>query len=114
MKILAFALAALLLPAPSAATDRNVAAIAEWAGAIQQRVASNWQRPAGAHQSSPCHIYLTISPTGMVEAAQIKRTCGDAELEQSILAAVQSSSPLPLPRDPAVFQRRMVFSFKAR
>ncbi|MEZ0471349.1 energy transducer TonB [Luteimonas salinilitoris] len=115
MKILATVL--LLVSAcaasPTGATD--VSALAEWTSAVQQRILSNWSRPPGQPETSPrCLICLKISATGVVESAEFKEPCGAAAFEQSVRLAVQRSSPLPLPRDPAVFQRSLVLNFHAR
>ena len=115
MKSLAAALLLLSAWAPSPASATDVSALAEWATALQRSVLGNWARPPGhAETAVHCRIYLKISPIGVVESAEIKEPCGDAALEQSVRSAVQRSSPLPLPRDPAVFQRSLVLNFQAR
>ncbi|MBB1473995.1 TonB C-terminal domain-containing protein [Luteimonas sp. MC1782] len=115
MKTVALLLLLFLAWGTNVVRAAELTASAEWAASVQERVLSNWSRPAP--RSAPvatCRIYLTISLAGTVEAAEFRQPCGDDALEQSIRAAVQRSSPLPLPRDPGAFQRLLVLNFQAR
>jgi colicin import membrane protein len=91
------------------------AALAEWASAVQQRIMSNWLRPPSHPEASPpCRVYIKISDTGIVESAEFKEPCVSSAFEQSVLQAVQRSSPLPLPRESSLFTRSLVLNFQVR
>ena len=115
MKILAplLFLAAACTSDPTKA-GADISALVDWASAVQQRIHDNWVRPVGSSETKRCLIYLKVSPNGIVESAEFKEPCGDTAFEESVRTAIQRSSPLPLPSDPAVFQRNMVLNFQVR
>ena len=115
MKILAL----LVLLAAACTTDptragADISPLAQWASEVQQRIHDNWVRPVGSSEIKRCLIYLKVSPNGTVESAEFKEPCGDTTFEESVRTTIQRSSPLPLPSDPAVFQRNMVLNFQVR
>jgi colicin import membrane protein len=114
MRILIIVLLLLLGSATCITSATEVPAWVEWVTIVKERIQSNWTQPAGQPAiSTPCRIYLRLTPTGAVESAEIKESCGNAALEASVLAAVRRSSPLPLPRDEAVPHRSLVLNFRA-
>jgi len=87
-------------------------ALADYQGLISQKVTRNWIRPASAAPGIECVVAVTQIPGGDVTAVQIESCNGDAVVRRSIEAAVLKASPLPLPDDPSLFDRRLRFTFK--
>ena len=87
-------------------------ALAAYQGLISQKVTRNWIRPATAAPGIECVVAVTQIPGGEVIGVQIESCNGDAVVRRSIEAAVLKSSPLPLPDDPSLFDRRLRFTFK--
>jgi colicin import membrane protein len=87
-------------------------ALADYVGMISQKVTRNWIRPAGAPEGLECVVSVTQIPGGQVTGVQIGSCNGDAAVRRSIEAAVLKASPLPLPDNPALFDRSLRFTFK--
>jgi colicin import membrane protein len=79
---------------------------------IRQKVERNWIRPASARAGISCVVLVTQMPGGDVVNARVTECNGDAAVVRSIEIAVLRSSPLPLPPDPALFERNLKFVFK--
>ena len=79
---------------------------------IQQRVERNWVPPASAQTGLECEVAVKQLPNGDVVDAKTVRCNGDAAVQRSIEAAVLRASPLPLPDNPALFERNLRFIFK--
>lgn len=81
---------------------------------IKQKVTRNWLRPSGSSSGLSCEVLVNLIPGGEVVAARIVTSSGDPLFDQSVERAVLKASPLPLPPDPAMFERfrelRFVFS----
>jgi colicin import membrane protein len=80
--------------------------------AIKQRVDRNWVRPLSAEDWYTCEVVVDQIPGGEVINVQIQQCDGDAVFQRSIRNAVYKSSPLPDPPNPALFDRRIQFTFK--
>jgi hypothetical protein len=46
-----------------------------------------------------------------VASAVVEECNGDAAVRESLRSAVMSASPLPLPKDPRMFERKLVLEF---
>jgi colicin import membrane protein len=79
---------------------------------IEQAIVRNWNRPPSARAGLECTVKVAQTPSGTVLSVQIGQCNGDAAVKQSIEAAVIKASPLPMPPDPRVFDRNLVFVFK--
>lgn len=100
-----------------AAEERTMAARAgglgtQWAAAIQARIQRAWIRPESARAGLDCTVAVTQVPGGEVVAVRVLSCNGDETVRQSIEAAVYRASPLPLPPDPALFERNLEVRFK--
>jgi colicin import membrane protein len=84
----------------------------QYVALIQQKVMRNWIRPASAKPGLLCEVRVRQTSNGTVLSATVGQCNGDAAVRQSIETAVLSSSPLPAPPDPRVFQSNLVFNFK--
>ncbi len=105
------------LMAAMEAEERLIAArtsgeLAQYIALIRQRVERNWAKPPGAGSDIECQIYVSQIPGGEVTGVRIGRCNADATVVRSIEAAVRKSSPLPVPDNPALFERNLLFMFK--
>lgn len=94
----------------AAAADSG--ALAEYVGLIRQKVERNWVPPASARPGLECEVIVNQLPGGQVGDVRLGRCNGDDAVRRSIEAAVRRSDPLPLPADPALFERNLRFTFK--
>ena len=83
----------------------------EWNFRVRERIESNWYRPASARRGLQCRVAVTLVPGGTVVSAVVEACNGDAAVRESLRAAVLKSSPLPLPKDPRRFERKLVLEF---
>ncbi len=79
---------------------------------IRQKVQRNWSQPATARPGDNCDVKVQQIPGGEVVSAVAVNCTGDAAFARSVEAAVLRSSPLPLPSNPALFDRNLLFNFK--
>lgn len=85
---------------------------ASYIAAIQNRITRAWLRPASARPGIVCTIQVTQIPGGEVTSAHVTDCNGDEAVRQSVENAVYRASPLPVPPDPALFQRNLTLVFK--
>lgn len=83
----------------------------EWNFRVRERIESNWYRPASARRGLQCRVAVTLVPGGTVVSAVVEACNGDEAVRESLRAAVLKSSPLPLPKDPRLFERKLVLEF---
>jgi colicin import membrane protein len=95
-----------------ASAARNSSQMALYIAQITAQIERNWIRPASAQPGLNCEVRVTQVAGGTVTAAQVTRCNGDEIVRQSIETAVLRASPLPLPSDPALFDRNLVVTFK--
>jgi colicin import membrane protein len=105
------------LNAQIAAEERLAAARAsgkmdQYAAQITARIERAWIRPPSARPGLECEVRVTQVPGGAVVSARVTRCNGDDAVRESIEAAVYRASPLPLPPDPALFERNLVVTFR--
>lgn len=83
--------------------------------AIRQDVERAWRKPPNATTDMSCVVSVKQIPGGEVADARII-SCNnnDQGFQQSVIAAVHRASPLPVPPDPALFQREIEFTFSPR
>ena len=93
--------------------DRNATVSAT--AAIQQRVNTRWIKPQTSKQGLSCTIRVKLLPSGDVMEAKVVTSSGDNVFDRSAENAVRKASPLPVPKDRALFIkhfRRFTFEFK--
>lgn len=83
----------------------------EWNQRLRERIESKWYRPATARRGLRCRVAVTLVPGGTVASAVVEECNGDAAVRESLRSAVMSASPLPLPKDPRMFERKLVLEF---
>lgn len=86
--------------------------IDEYRALLVQTIERNWSRPPSARAGLQCTLYVTQAPGGTVVDVRVGPCNGDALVRESIVTAVHKSSPLPQPRDPRAFERRLEIVFK--
>ena len=97
--------------AAAAARERRRSELSAWVAAIRSQVENAWIRPPGVHGDLSCAVSVTLAPGGGVVAAHLGQCNGSASVRQSVLTAVFRASPLPMPTDPAIFKRHLIFDF---
>jgi len=102
-----------------AAEEEEGAAAAARAGVMDeyrlmlvQAIERNWIRPPSARPGLECTLYVTQAPGGSVVDVKLGACNGDQAVRESITTAVYKSSPLPAPRDPRAFERRLEIVFR--
>lgn len=86
--------------------------LAQYKTLIAQKVERNWVQPASARAGLSCRVRVRQLPTGDVGSVEIETCNGDEAVRRSIEAAVLRASPLPLPPDPRLFERNLIFDFE--
>jgi colicin import membrane protein len=94
------------------AAVRASAAAQQYIAQIATRIERAWNRPQGATPGTQCEVRVTQIATGVVTAVQVVRCNRDETVRQSIEDAVYRASPLPLPSDPALFDRNLAITFR--
>ena len=96
--------------------ERDQGIVAEYTAYIQEKIQQNWLQPAGSPAGLSCIVQVSLIPGGDVAKVQIVRSSGDALFDRSVENAVHKASPMPLPKDAAVFKyfRELRLIFKPR
>jgi colicin import membrane protein len=84
----------------------------EYRRLLAQTIERNWMRPPSARAGLQCTLFVTQAPGGTVMDVALGDCNGDAAVRESIKNAVFRASPLPAPRDPRAFERRLEIVFK--
>lgn len=84
----------------------------EYISSIAAKVERSWLRPAGSATGQSCVVRVNQTGSGEVIDVQIQSCNGDTAFQRSVERAVVQASPLPLPRDPELFDREIIFTFK--
>jgi colicin import membrane protein len=84
----------------------------EYRALLVQTIERNWMRPPSARAGLQCTLYVTQAPGGTVVDVKLGACNGDQAVRESITTAVYRASPLPAPRDPRAFERRLEIVFK--
>ena len=83
----------------------------EYIAQIKDKIERNWQRPPGSAAGLKCVLRVSQIPGGDVVGAEILTGSGDVAFDRSVVNAVLSSSPLPVPKDPSLFDRHIEITF---
>ena len=89
-------------------------ALEEYIGAIRSSVTRNWRRPTGVPAGLKCTVSVVQANDGKVLRVAITQSSGNAAFDRSVEQAVLAASPLPAPRQRALFDREIVFLFSPR
>ncbi len=83
----------------------------QYLATLGARIQRAWIKPPSARAGLDCLVSITQLPSGEVTAAKVTKCNGDGPAKESIENAVYRASPLPLPPDPALFERSLVIHF---
>ncbi len=76
-------------------------------------ISQYWIMPPETSPNIYCQLLIRVAPSGTVLGVTMLRSSGDAVLDRSAKNAVMRASPLPVPKDPAVFDNfrelRLIF-----
>ncbi len=81
---------------------------------IRQKVERNWNAPASAGAELKCSVRVRQARGGDVIGVTILSCNGDDAVRRSVEAAIYSSSPLPEPSDPSLFDRNILLNLSIR
>ena len=81
---------------------------------MQSSVARKWRRPTGVPGGLKCTVSVVQNRNGRVLRVEILQSSGNAAFDRSVEQAVLAASPLPAPRERALFDREIVFLFNPR
>jgi colicin import membrane protein len=104
--------------AAEAAEEEGAAAMArsgavdEYRMMLSQAIERSWIRPPSAKAGLECTLHVSQAPGGTVVDVKLGACNGDQSVRESIVNAVYRASPLPAPRDPRAFERRLEIVFK--
>jgi TonB C terminal len=87
--------------------------LGRYVGQITARVQRAWIRPRTPITSElfVCRVRVVQDRGGNVMEIELARCNGDIRWQASLVAAIQSASPLPAPPDPDVFSRTLTIEF---
>ena len=84
----------------------------EYVGKIKETIERNWLRPPGNPTGLKCVVRVSQIPGGEVVQVEIRTSSGNVAFDRSVEDAVLRASPLPVPKDPALFDRYIVITFE--
>lgn len=79
---------------------------------ILAAIGNQWLIPDGTDRTISCVFNLEVTPAGVVTHAQLITSSGNAALDRAAETAIYKASPLPIPKDPAVYQTFKQFKLK--
>ena len=79
---------------------------------IKDKIERSWLRPPGTASGLKCVVRVSQIPGGEVVQAEIQESSGNIAFDRSVEEAVLRSSPLPVPKDPSLFDRHIVITFE--
>jgi colicin import membrane protein len=84
---------------------------ARYVADLSARITRSWNRPPTARAGIRCIIDVIQVPGGTVTDVKVGECNGDAAVVESIKGAVFRASPLPMPSDPSLFERKLHLVF---
>lgn len=93
--------------------EANLTLKTQWLGVMQNTIKQNWRKPYTARSGVQCQVRIDLIPGGEVISAQLVGSCPwDTATQQSLIDAVNRSSPLPYKGYESVFERTGSLYFK--
>ena len=84
----------------------------EYIAQIKDKIERNWLRPPGTASGLKCVVRVSQLPGGDVVQVDIQTGSGNVAFDRSVEEAVLRSTPLPVPKDPSLFDRTIVITFE--
>ena len=85
---------------------------AQYIQQIIRHVERNWLQPLNILPGWQCDVSVVQNALGDVTQVNVLKCTGSDQFRNSVERAVNKASPLPLPSDPRVFEKRIQFTFK--
>lgn len=95
-----------------AASARSSAEMGEYINMIRLHVRSQLVVPPGLVGNPEARFRVTQRPDGSVASIELTRSSGNPALDAAIERALRNASPLPLPKNTALFERVLDLTFK--
>jgi len=89
----------------AAQARRDQSLIDKYKALIEQDISQNWLVPSNISKTLSCLLLINVGPGGVVLNVRTLRSSGDAVLDRSARTAVFKASPLPVPKNPALFDK---------
>lgn len=86
-------------------TQQMQGTIDQYKAKIIQAIASRWVVPADANKNMSSQFLIHVAPGGVVLGVQLLRSSGNDALDRSARVAIFKASPLPVPNNPAIFDK---------
>ena len=99
------------LRAEQASASRN-RGLADYASKIRGKIKGNIVLPPSIQGNPEAIFEVTQLPSGEVIGFKIRKSSGNKLLDDAIERAINKSSPLPKPDDPALFQRVLELKYR--
>lgn len=97
----------------SQATTAKMAARATWAAKISAKIKGNIVRPPNITGNPEAIYEISLLPDGsLIGDPLIRKSTGNALLDDAIARAILKSSPLPKPDDPSTYERVLKLTFR--
>jgi colicin import membrane protein len=104
--------------AAAAASAQAAAALtraqASWRDRISQKIRGNIVEPPGVAGNPRANFLVSLLPDGSVFSVKLRKSTGNPALDAAIERAINKSSPLPKPEDPAAFARELSLDWALR
>ena len=84
----------------------------EYIAQIKDKIERNWLRPPGTASGLKCVVRVSQLPGGDVVQVDIQTGSGNIAFDRSVEEAILRSSPLPVPKDPSLFDRNILITFE--
>jgi colicin import membrane protein len=91
--------------------QQTLSTVQKYTALIREKVENVWRKPATSKQGLKCTVYVRLIPGGDVMHVEVTKSSGDASFDRSVETAVQKAVPLPLPADPALFEKFREITF---
>ncbi len=72
---------------------------------ILQAIGARWVVPAGVDKTLSSQFLIQVAKGGAVVSVKLLHSSGDAALDRSARVAIYKASPLPVPKDPVIFDK---------
>lgn len=86
-------------------SQQQAALLQQYKTRILAVIASHWLVPANLTKDLACQLAVRLATDGSVLHVKLLRSSGNSLLDRSARLAVLKASPLPVPKDPVLFQQ---------
>jgi colicin import membrane protein len=81
---------------------------------IISAISHQWIVPENVKKGLECRLKVRVAPAGVVMDVKLLKASGDAALDRSAEAAIYKASPLPVPKEAALFNEFREFNLTVR